>query len=518
MDFMLNELAAEGHDGGAAPGMEVNVSGHDADLFAELDETFLAEAVDVELGPHLSGQPPPLPLQNENEHANVNVAISQDLSETSFHGSHSAQPFQQQHNVDPLCLKPHKEDWRMLTSFLGSNRSIEGSRATNKAPSSRKRMAPMENFDPAFEQRREDSDDEVTMPASPQEGPPISAPPQQRGANSARHLGILALPIHEQMDLLNFITTNLSSNQRKERDFRRFYTELAAEHPEIHQYFRTHDILKQKIKLLLMLRRKQKHTKEWTKIKELAKGASENSDAVEAVFKHLNKLLPRAYEPATHYKPVAEFFVKRVRTNERGPGPLIEWHHDARKCMIDAILADHESAERKYLVTENGAFSSLLAPGEVEMALVSSCKCEGCRSWNISLDTQSVQEVHLSWMKTRAHIMATILHCHTRPDFVNSCRMRLPHVKFWSDDFLQDFLESAHSCRACEICKANGGKKRRRRTRDGEKGDSEDEDEPRVSSLDDALAELEIELLQVEDAAKDDTVGDLIDGVHNLRM
>ncbi|GBG30511.1 Hypothetical Protein FCC1311_067312 [Hondaea fermentalgiana] len=301
--------------------------------------------------------------------------------------------------------------------------------------------------------------------------PMRAAIPMTRRHNVPRPTRESQLTVQQTIIVYSTLAHQVDNTVRRERNFADMYRKLSDAYKWMQTTFTDISLFKQKIKLYLQERRTRQNLNFWRKLTANQGDPKRTLSFLKSEFSQT--LIPESIDLG----PIAEYLAHLVVKKAKSPGCINDWDADARKAMIDLLVAVHQEEGVGAFTLAHGAVSGLITLGAVEMTIVSNCTCKTCASWNVPSGKQT-HETILAWTKTRMSIMRDVLKAHVEAaergtwSTFKTLAHRIPQVENWSVDRLNNFVQSVHNTESCEFC-APARKVRRKRS--GTDADDEDD-------------------------------------------
>ncbi|GBG33236.1 Hypothetical Protein FCC1311_094602 [Hondaea fermentalgiana] len=253
--------------------------------------------------------------------------------------------------------------------------------------------------------------------------------------------------------ILESVMKSMTTNVRGERDWegarRRLETER-GHNPQIMQDKRVGKGFKNSVKNLLHERRKRKQLEFW---KTLQSKTDMRAALRDSIFKDTEKF------PDDFVGPLAEY-LHRQRVKP-APGSVLQWPLAAHRAFLDLALRQHRDVYGlRFHALHKDLFGTLLPPGEVEMAILSACDCESCRTaWaldecpNRATDAKALR---LHWTRHKAGLLFEVLNAHMNlngADMHAYLRENVPKLRGWKHDDIEDLLSQLHARNNCTVCR-----------------------------------------------------------------
>jgi len=276
-----------------------------------------------------------------------------------------------------------------------------------------------------------------------------------------------SLGLSEHIELYNAISEELWTNIRQERDWNQLYEKLKRKFTWMTKAFASVSLFKQRCKLLMEERRKRQHVATWKNMKAAATGP--------AITVILEKRLKTQNIPevSNDYSMLGDYFAQRIQRSDRSPGSILDWPNGPRTAIVSKLMALHKYHGYGSFYQVHEHVDQLVQACEVELAILSTCDCEGCSEWKLAeyRGTTQAYDLRLRWTRKRAQLMHDVLTLHQEhsdfdmKEFAALVREKMPLFKNWREKDIASFLHGSHSSRSCIACSPGSKPKRPYRNR-----------------------------------------------------
>lgn len=400
-------------------------------------------------------------------------------------------PFDLSFNIDPSDLSVNI-DIEEISECHGQTKYVDD------VPSRKRRASPHASV-------TDDISDVETAPAvSPPTSPNPSVsdtkPKTPTDNKKSRKPIDSQLNLDQTISLYDGIQKSIATTQRQERNFASLFRIFKERYGWFGDKFSDPSLFKQKVKLYCNERRKRDQLQFWKKISSCKGDENKVLAIIDREFKGKSN---GHISPNYDFSPLAKYLATRTRIGERSPGIINTWDASARSCIVEPMLDIHRREGYGAFALAHQPFSSLVTLGEVEVTILTHCDCPLCQEWNIPSGLD-IAETTTAWTRARIGIMRDVLKAHSAmgrygdvADFAEQCQ-RIPALKYWSIDRLQNFLESIHSTTSCDLCSSMRCRKIRRRHAVEDKEEEKDYYDTDSLSNEDTFESHDIGLLSLD--------------------
>mmetsp|Transcript_6543 Transcript_6543/g.11505 ORF Transcript_6543/g.11505 Transcript_6543/m.11505 type:complete len:472 (+) Transcript_6543:4216-5631(+) len=262
--------------------------------------------------------------------------------------------------------------------------------------------------------------------------------------------GSLSLPVH--ISILKAVANFLTLDRRRQPSWSSVGEHLEKTHGVVVQFN-----VKMKVYAGIGKRRMRLQTQFWKDLRALLEYPE---DATRLIGNMLWTMFNGA-QNILHWeftKKLAEYLHKLLEKNQDTPGSILDWPQPIRSIVVDKLIELHKLPQygnRFHSIHHH--FRKLWTVSEIELGILSECKCKDCiANWNLSTLKRSCNvELQHHWIKEKANFVVQLLEMHLEhgQGLYELADSHLKKMKGWARDDIDIMLVASHPSRDCPVCR-----------------------------------------------------------------